>query len=69
VGTTSLECSVLECGQVYSTLCCLLVGPVIEIVLRGVRVTIMASAFARPHCLDSAVSTHGLRRQCFPLGE
>jgi hypothetical protein len=26
VGTTSLECSVLECGQVYSTLCCLLVG-------------------------------------------
>jgi hypothetical protein len=27
VGTTSLECSVLKCGhQVYSTLCCLLVG-------------------------------------------
>jgi hypothetical protein len=26
VGTTSLECSVLECGQVYSMLCCLLVG-------------------------------------------
>jgi hypothetical protein len=26
VGTTSLECSFLECGQVYSTLCCLLVG-------------------------------------------
>jgi hypothetical protein len=24
VGTTSLGCSVLECGQVYSTLCCLL---------------------------------------------
>jgi hypothetical protein len=22
VGTTSLECSVLECGQVYRTLCC-----------------------------------------------
>jgi hypothetical protein len=26
VGTTSLECSVLKCGQVYSTLCCLLLG-------------------------------------------
>jgi hypothetical protein len=26
VGNTSLECSVLECGQVYSMLCCLLVG-------------------------------------------
>jgi hypothetical protein len=26
VGTSSLECSVLKCGQVYSTLCCLLVG-------------------------------------------
>jgi hypothetical protein len=26
VGTTSLECSVLKCGQVYSTLCCLLIG-------------------------------------------
>jgi hypothetical protein len=26
VGTTRLECSVLKCGQVYSTLCCLLVG-------------------------------------------
>jgi hypothetical protein len=26
VGTTSLECSALKCGQVYSTLCCLLVG-------------------------------------------
>jgi hypothetical protein len=25
-GTTSLECSVLKCGQVCSTLCCLLVG-------------------------------------------
>jgi hypothetical protein len=24
VGTSSLECSVLECGQVYNTLCCLL---------------------------------------------
>jgi hypothetical protein len=23
VGTSSLECSVLQCGQVYSTLCCL----------------------------------------------
>jgi hypothetical protein len=26
VGTSSLECSVLKCGQVYSTLYCLLVG-------------------------------------------
>jgi hypothetical protein len=43
--------------------------PVIAIVLRGVRVTIMDSAFAPPHCLDSAVSTPGLRRQYFPLGE
>jgi hypothetical protein len=26
MSTTSLQCSVLKCGQVYSTLCCLLVG-------------------------------------------
>jgi hypothetical protein len=26
VGTTSLECSILECGQVYSMSCCLSAG-------------------------------------------
>jgi hypothetical protein len=67
VGTTSLECSVLKCGQVYSTLCCLLVGTSHSDCITYCTVTV----FLIMSCIVHIVIVIGvmLWRQCFPLGE